>query len=171
MIVNVTGLGSEGETLVMGRAEKVDHLIASQAVKLATRHQIVHHAEARRPHVVVFDLLLISPGLRIELLTVDEIGDGVAQKQPSDEQHRRCCCAQEVEPDANASAFDEAKHEDDEEGNPRQPADNSLQCLEPVRLLVEGCVRNDVHPLELDESADESEQRSPEEEDAALFPR
>jgi hypothetical protein len=73
--VNVAGLGSAGKSLVMGWAKKLDHLIAAQAVKSAARHEIVHHAQPRRPHGFVFDVFMIPPGLRVKLLVMDEIGD------------------------------------------------------------------------------------------------
>ena len=98
----------------------------------------------------MFGLFLIPPGLSVKLLAMDEISDGAAKEQPCDQQHRRCYCAKEVEADANASAFDETEHKDNEKGNPREQPDNSFESLQPIRLVIEGCVRNDVHPPELD---------------------
>ena len=121
--------------------------------------------------MIVLDLLLIPPCLSVERLPMDKIGNGVAYEQTSDQQHHRCYCTKKVEPDANSSAFHEPEHENNKEGNPREPADSPLESLQPIWLEIEGSVRKDVHPFELDESAYEGEDGSRKEEKTPLFPR
>lgn len=75
----VARYGTTWKAFVMGRPKKLYNLISGQTIKLAARHEMIHHAKTRWPHCVMFNLLLTSPEFSIELLAVNEIGNGITK--------------------------------------------------------------------------------------------
>jgi hypothetical protein len=83
-VVNITVYGTEGKALRVRWTQQFNHLIAGQPVKSPAGHQVVNHAEAWRPHVVVFHFLPVSPKVRVEWATVPKTVDGVAEEEPDE---------------------------------------------------------------------------------------
>ena len=76
---------SGGEVLVRRWAEKLDNLGFSQTIKLSAGYKIIHHAQTRRTHEVVLNILLVLPDFGVEVLAIHKIFDNTTVKYLSEQ--------------------------------------------------------------------------------------